>query len=156
MIFLHYYVLVQHVLYLYQPTEAEWRTYLSCLAPGHYLNQNWVIGNWTNRSIFQWNMNRSTFSWIKTIFDFKDIVCKVPANLFSTRYVGSINSHQCCQSADCRRHPVCYLAVFCLRRWHMCLFSVTPGQITCSQRHQTKGLCRYENRGLQLCTDLPT
>ena len=101
-IFLHYYVPVQHVLYLYQPTEAEWRTYVSVNyviirsnnGSSHIWHQAIV---WTKigllaigpfMGIFQWIINRNTFSWMKRIFHFKNMVCNLSAILFSTRYVG--------------------------------------------------------------------
>ena len=32
---------------------------VNCLAPSHYLNQCWLLVNWTSGNIFQWNMNNN-------------------------------------------------------------------------------------------------
>ena len=39
--------------------------YTICLMPSHYLNQCWLIVNWTARNKFQWNFNQNTtvFIW---------------------------------------------------------------------------------------------
>ena len=34
-------------------------------APGHYLNQCWLIVNWTTRNIFQWSWNRNSILFIQ-------------------------------------------------------------------------------------------
>ena len=39
--------------------------YAICLTPSHYMNQCWLIVNWTTRNKFQWNLNQNTtvFIW---------------------------------------------------------------------------------------------
>ena len=34
---------------------------VACSAPSHYLNQWWLIVNWTPGNKFQWNLNRNSF-----------------------------------------------------------------------------------------------
>ena len=45
--------------YLYQETGL--RLWLgTCSVPSHYLNQYWLIVNWTPRNKLQWNLNKNT------------------------------------------------------------------------------------------------
>ena len=39
--------------------------YVTCSAPSHYLNQCWVIVNWTIRKNFRWNLNQNYNIFIK-------------------------------------------------------------------------------------------
>ena len=53
----------------------------TCLAPSHYLNQYWIIVNWTHRNKLQWNFNQNIiiFIWGNA---FHNVVCKITTNLF--------------------------------------------------------------------------
>ena len=56
----------------------EW--WLICMAPSHYLNQCWVIVNWTLRNKLQWNFNQHTkFSNHENASE--NIVCEMVAIL---------------------------------------------------------------------------
>ena len=48
--------------------------------PSHYLNQCWVIVNWTLRNKFQWNINQNTKLFIHEKAS-ENIVCKMTAIL---------------------------------------------------------------------------
>ena len=59
---------------------------VACSAPSHYLNQCWLIVNWTLRHNFQWNVNQNT----KLIIHenaFENIVCEMTAILSRGRWV---------------------------------------------------------------------
>ena len=49
-------------------------------APSHYLNQCWNIGNWTLRSIRQWNLNQNWYIFIQEN-GFENVVWKMAAIL---------------------------------------------------------------------------
>ena len=57
---------------------------------GRYLNQCWLIGNWTIGNKFQWNLNRNTTIFFTNIA-FINIVCKMAAILFRYRCYNGIN-----------------------------------------------------------------
>ena len=38
---------------------------VACSAPSHYLNQCWLIVNWTPGNIFQWNLNQNSIIFIQ-------------------------------------------------------------------------------------------
>ena len=54
----------------------------ACLAPSHYLNQRWLIVNWTLRNKPQWNSNRNTTRLIHENM-LETVVCKKAAFLSS-------------------------------------------------------------------------
>ena len=54
--------------------------------PSHYLNQCWVIVNWTLRSKLQWNINQNTNIFIQENAS-KNIVCETAAILSTGRWV---------------------------------------------------------------------
>ena len=49
---------------------------MAYLAPSHYLNQFWVIANWTLGNKFQWNFNKNSLCHA-----FENTVCKMAAIL---------------------------------------------------------------------------
>ena len=56
------------------------------LAPSHYLNQCWVIANWTLRNKLQWNFDQNTKLFIhKNAFE--NIVCNKEAILLRGSWV---------------------------------------------------------------------
>ena len=55
-------------------------------APSHYLNQCWVIVNWTMRNKIQWNFNRNTKLFFHENTS-ENIVCEKAAILSRARYV---------------------------------------------------------------------
>ena len=62
--------------------------------PSHYLNQCWVIVNWTLRNKLQWNLSRNT----KVFIDknaFKIVVCEMAAILSRGRWVNSLVTTEC-------------------------------------------------------------
>ena len=59
---------------------------IAYLAPSHYLNQCWVIVNWTIRNKLKSNFNRNTKLFIQEIAS-ENIVCKMSAILSSGRWV---------------------------------------------------------------------
>ena len=44
-------------------------------APSHYLNQCWIIVNWTPGNKFQWNLNRNYIIFIQENA-FENVVCQ--------------------------------------------------------------------------------
>ena len=48
---------------------------VSCSAPSHYLNQCWLIVNWTPGSIIEWNLNRNSIIFIQENAIWK---CRLP------------------------------------------------------------------------------
>ena len=55
-------------------------------APSHYLNQYWVIVNWSLRNKLQWNLNQNTtFIIHKNVSE--NIVCEMAAILSRLRWV---------------------------------------------------------------------
>ena len=57
-----------------------------CSAPSHYLNQCWLIVNWTLRNNIQWNFNRNTKLFIHEKL-FEDIVYEMAAIISRGRWV---------------------------------------------------------------------
>ena len=53
---------------------------VACSVPSHYLNQNWLIVNWTLRNKLQWNSNQNTKLFIHENA-FENVVCKMAAIL---------------------------------------------------------------------------
>ena len=47
-------------------------------APSHYLNQYWLIVNWTTRNKIRWNFNRNSKSFFEE-HAFEYVVCKMSA-----------------------------------------------------------------------------
>ena len=66
------------------------------LAPSHYLNQCWVIVNWTLRNKLQWNFNRNYNIFIQENA-FENFVCEMAAIL---------SQHQCLQYIPRNMHVV--------------------------------------------------
>ena len=62
-------------------TKRDWhRCLATCLAPSHYLNQHWLIINWTLRNKLQWNFNQNMEIYIhKNAFE--NVVCEMAAIL---------------------------------------------------------------------------
>ena len=58
--------------------------------PSHYLNQCWVIVNWTLRNKLQWNFNQNTKLFIHKNA-FQNIVCQMAAILSKGRWVKTEN-----------------------------------------------------------------
>ena len=54
--------------------------------PNHYLNQCWVIVNWTQRNKLQWNCNQNTKFFIHENAS-ENIVCKMAAILSRVRWI---------------------------------------------------------------------
>ena len=48
--------------------------------PSHYLNQCWIIVNWTRANVFQWNFNQNTTIFIEECA-YENVVCKISAIL---------------------------------------------------------------------------
>ena len=46
------------------------------LVPSHYLNQCWVIVNWTLRNKLQWNFNRNSYIFLQENA-FESVICKM-------------------------------------------------------------------------------
>ena len=59
-------------------------------APSHYLNQCWVIVNWTLRNRLQWNFNQNTKLFIHENAS-ENIVCEMATILCRGRWVNSTN-----------------------------------------------------------------
>ena len=68
-------------------------------APSHYLNQCWVIVNWTPGDKFQWNFNQNTKLFIHEIAS-ENVVCERVAILSRGRWV---NDYPC--SVSCIHLP---------------------------------------------------
>ena len=48
---------------------------VTCSAPSHYLNQCWLIVNWTPVNKFQWNLNRNSIIFVQENA-FENVVCQ--------------------------------------------------------------------------------
>ena len=59
---------------------------VACSAPSHYLNQCWLIVNWTLRNKLQWNLNQNTKLFIYENA-FENAVCEMAAILSRGRWV---------------------------------------------------------------------
>ena len=46
------------------------------MAPSHYLNQYWIIVNWTTTNKLQWNVNRNSNIFIQENA-FENVVCEM-------------------------------------------------------------------------------
>ena len=57
-------------------------------APSHYLNQCWVIVNWTLRNKFQWNSNHNTKLFIHRNAS-ENIICEMAAILPRGKWVAT-------------------------------------------------------------------
>ena len=66
-------------------------------APRHYLNQCWVIVNWTLRNKRQWNFNQNEKKFIHENAP-ENIVCEMAAILSRERWHCRPNSHLPCRS----------------------------------------------------------
>ena len=58
-------------------------------APSHYLNQRWVMDNWTIRNKLQWNFNQNTKFFVHKSAS-ENIVCEWAAFLSWGRWVNSL------------------------------------------------------------------
>ena len=58
-------------------------------ASSHYLNQCWLIVNWTLRNKLQWNSNQNTILFIHAN-EFENVVYEMAAILFRRRWVDSL------------------------------------------------------------------
>ena len=58
--------------------------------PSHYLNQCWVIVNWTLRNKFQWNFNENEIPFVHENAS-ENIVCETAAILSRGRWVNTVN-----------------------------------------------------------------
>ena len=57
-----------------------------CTKPSHYLNQCWLIVNWTPGNKFQWNLNRNPIIFIKENA-FENVVCQNGGHFVRGRWV---------------------------------------------------------------------
>ena len=64
-------------------------------APSHYLNQSWVIVNWTIGNKLQWNFYQNTKLFLHENV-FQNIVCEMAAILSRGGWVKGL-SQQCCE-----------------------------------------------------------
>ena len=60
------------------------------MAPNHYLNQCWIIVNWTLRNKLQWNLNRNSNIFIQENA-FESVVCETASNLSRSQCVNVCN-----------------------------------------------------------------
>ena len=60
-------------------------------APSHYLNQCWIIVNWTLRNRLQWNLNRNSNIYIQENA-FESVVCETAA-ILSRPFVSCVMVH---------------------------------------------------------------
>ena len=58
-------------------------------APSHYLNQCWIIANWTLRNKFQWNFNRNSNIFIHENA-IESVVCEMAFILSRPQWVNEI------------------------------------------------------------------
>ena len=74
--------------YMRQETGSALVQVMACrlTAPSHYLNQYWLIVNWTPRNKFQWYFNRHSIIFIEENA-FENVVCYFPAKLSRGRWV---------------------------------------------------------------------
>ena len=78
--------LVPHV--CISESSQHWFRYrfLACSAPSHYLNQCWLIANWTLRNKLQWNFNQNIKLFIHENVS-EITICDMLAILFKGRWV---------------------------------------------------------------------
>ena len=74
--------------YMRQETGSALVQVMACrlTAPSHYLNQYWLIVNWTLMNKFQWYFNRHSIIFIDENA-FKNVVCDFSAKLSRGRWV---------------------------------------------------------------------
>ena len=71
-------------------SSQHWFRYwlVACMAPSHYLNQCWLIVNWTLRNKLQWNFNQNKGFFIHEVENASEnIVCEMAAILSKGRWV---------------------------------------------------------------------
>ena len=88
-------------IYLYLHRQMEY-TLHTCSVPSHYLNQWWLIVNWTLTNIVQWNLHRNLKKKSSTKLHLKMSSAKVVVALMSPHCVKT--------SADISRHFYLYIA----------------------------------------------
>ena len=59
----------------------------ACPAPNHYLNQCWLIVNYTLRNKLQWNLHQNS-KFFNEVNAFENVVCNFPAKFSMGRWVG--------------------------------------------------------------------
>ena len=59
---------------------------VTCSVPSHYMNQCWIIVNWTCRNNLQWNSNGNTKLFIDENA-FESVVCEMAACMSRGRWV---------------------------------------------------------------------
>ena len=78
--------LVLHI-YISESGQHWYRQwFVAYLSPSHYLNQCWVIANWTLRNKLQWNFNQNTQHFIHKTSS-ANTVCEMAAILSRGRWV---------------------------------------------------------------------
>ena len=101
---------------------SEWLVAYS--APSHYLNQCWLIVNWTLKNKLQRNSNKNTKLFTHEN-EFENVICEMAAILSRGRWVNKALINQ-------KDHWPVMVADHCIHVWHTLRFK--PGQI--SKRHQ--------------------
>ena len=80
-------------------------------APSHYLNQCWIVVNWSPRNKLQWNFNLNSKLFIhKNVSG--NIVCEIAAILSRVRWVNLKNT-TCIKISTTRQEILCS----CLIQW---------------------------------------
>ena len=80
------------------------------LVPSHYLNQCWIIHNWTPRNKFRWSFNESKIILNQENAS-KNVVCKMKAILFKPQCVNDWDTtHATWPSSGCSASEI-----FCVR-----------------------------------------
>ena len=86
----------------------RWWRRIACSAPSHYLNQCWLIVNWTLRNKYQWHLNRNSNFFIAEN-QIENVVCKMAAIL-------------CLPQCD----KVWLQGISCEQRGHSFMAGITP------------------------------
>ena len=81
-----------------------------CSVPSHYLNQNWLIVNWTLGNKFQWNFNRKSIIFIRENA-FGIVVCHNDGHFVR----GKMNLYLFSPESPAKIPP--HLWHICMRRW---------------------------------------
>ena len=76
-------------------------------APSHYLNQCWIIVNWTLRNKLQWNLNRNSNIFIQENA-FESVVCETAAILSRPQCVKLNKLLNRRHKSSCEAAVMCY------------------------------------------------
>ena len=130
--------LVPHICVVKQGQHLFRWWLVACSAPSHYLNQCWIIVNWTLRNKLQWN-----FDWNSNIFikenALENRICEMAAILSKGRWVNYVSLYLLCIYAwEAVHFDTCYCVIRVVLWWGLpspaChCWNYHPGTLSCDQ-----------------------